>query len=209
MGKKATKTTVKANDGRRRMLAAVNIRWRQHRRDLRHDEATLKDELRSFAAQVCGLANVDSLADLNTRELGHLLDALAPGTARLPACPSLTRPTFDRTHSRPSTSQVGKGTRPGAEITHLASEPQKATLQKLVDFLEWDAPKGSSFIAKRFKSQSLGMLTFNQATKLTRILLNIAVSKEVKRQLGNDVKVTKTMTDAAIPEIKRRLGIDQ
>ena len=202
MGKKAA---VVANDGRRKMLAAVNIRWKQNRPDMRHDEEGLKQALRDFAAQVCGLGNVESLGDLNNRELGRLLDALKePSELKQPG-PGVIRGTFKGENARTlQRANVGEG-----EIVHLASEAQKATLQKLFEFLEWDQEKSANFVAKRFKSLSLAMLKFKQAQSLTRILLNIAVSKEIKRQLGASIKVSREMTRAGIPDIKRRLGIDQ
>ena len=214
MGKKAAVTT---NDARRKMLAAVNIRWKQRRPDLRHDEEGLKEGLRSFAAQVCELANVESIGDLNNRELGRLLDALKePSEMSRPmrrvkagdngvSCGMFGRGKSGDESVRPTTgSPHSKG-----EIVHLASEAQKITLQKLFEFAEWDAQKIQGFVSKRFRVKSFAMLRFHQANSLTRILLNIGVSKQIKKQVGKSVKVTEEMIRAGIPELKRKLGIDQ
>ena len=105
---------------------------------------------------------------------------------------------------------AGSETRPymDAEVVHLASEAQKATIGKLFSFLEWEEEKQAEFMWKRFRTRSVPMLKFSQAQKLTRILLNIAVVRDAKRKAPG-VRVSQGMIRAAIPSIKARLGIDQ
>jgi len=95
-----------------------------------------------------------------------------------------------------------------AEIVHLASEAQIATAAKLFEnFVRWGTEKREEWLIKRFKGKrSVAMLTFKEANHLMRILFNIAVSRDIKRKTPG-VEVSKAMIDAAIPDLKRRLGI--
>jgi hypothetical protein len=194
---------------RNRMLSAIHVKWAQKRPDIRSDKAELAGALRDFAAQVCELANVESLADLSDKELGFVLDALngkpvAGGRYAQPtptAGANVLRGTFG--HKAPRSPIVD---REPAEITHLASPGQVVTAEKLFNFVQWPLEKQEAFLERRYKTKAVSMLTFKRANGLVRILLNIAASRDIKRKMAG-VKVSQAMIKAAIPELKRRLGI--
>jgi hypothetical protein len=192
---------------RNRMLSAIHVKWAQKRPDIRSDKAELAGALRDFAAQVCELANVESLADLSEKELGFVLDALngkpagaQPTQIATRSGANVVRGTFGNKAQRPPI-----GGEP-ADITHLASPGQVATAQKLFAFVEWPLEKQEAFLGRRYKTKAVAMLTFKRANGLVRILLNIAASRDIKRKMAG-VKVSQAMIKAAIPELKRRLGI--
>jgi hypothetical protein len=96
-----------------------------------------------------------------------------------------------------------------AEIVHLASREQIVTLEKLVEFVGWDADRLAEFLQKRFRSRSFAMLTYKKATSATMILLNIAADRSLRLQHGEETRITREMIASEIPQIKRKLNIDQ
>ncbi len=154
-----------------------------------------------------GRRTIKSLTDLSDDELGMILDkmrgsgsalsapkkAVAGGSKFVPVIVAKTE----------AASPIG-----GAEIMHLASSEQVFTLEKLQAHIEWTSEQTANYLSKRFKRTGFRTLLFEQANRLTIQMLNIAAHRDLKKQHGKDVKISRKMTAAYIPELKRRLDIN-
>jgi hypothetical protein len=179
---------------RNSMIAAIHIKFRQARPDLRY---ATKDELReerlAFINNVLRLKRqITSMRDCTDRQLGLVLDALKQFQPQLPGG-----------SIKPEQSSDG-----GAEIIHLASAEQVHTINLLFDFLNWGFDTRENFLKKRFKRSSPTMLSPKQANSSVMILLTIAASREIRNR-GDVARVSRAMIRAEIPELKSRLGIDR
>ncbi len=183
---------------RARMIAAIHIKFKQVRRDLRGcTEAEIREERLAFINQTLNLKRpVSSMRDLTDRRLGLVLDKLSQLLAQPPLPNS-------RAVTTPQTEGSG-----GAEIVHLASAEQVYVINKLLDFLGWGLEAREKFISQRFKSKTPNMLSQKQAQSLTMILLYIAAQRSVKDRTGV-ARVSRKMIQAEIPDLKTRLGIDR
>lgn len=178
-------------DSRRKMLAAINIQWKELRPDLRHSPDELRAERLAFAADCLKLkGGLGSLSDLTDRQLGKVLDRFREMREQ-PALPNC---------------QVAQPPNGGAEIIHLASPEQVFTINKLLDFLGWQPSARKKFISRRFKRENPVHLRPKEAHSLTRILLNIAAARELKER---GLKATRPQIRLQIPSLKSRLGIDR
>jgi hypothetical protein len=189
-------------DARAATIAAIHITWSKIRRDLRGDKEELRDSRLQFMARVLN-REVTTSRGLSQAKLGKVLDAMRA----LESAPLLPggAPTVD---PQPSIANVP------AEVHHLATESQVATIDKLFGCMGWSPEAIASFTEKRFKRKSPRLITPKQANSLTMILMNIAASRDIKRrwreETGREVEhVSREMIRAEIPALKRRLGIDQ
>ncbi len=188
----AQRATAVKKESRRRMIAAIQIQWKQLRPDLRHAPDELRDERLAFCANVLNLRHpLGSVADLTDRQLGKVLDALKEmqSQPRLPNCEVPQRPIAQ------------------AEIIHLASPEQVYTINKLLLHLGWGPDAQKAFMRRRFKRENPVHLRPREAQSLIRILFNIACSQELKER--GFAKVTRKMIALQIPALKARLGIDR
>jgi hypothetical protein len=183
---------------RDRTIAAIHITWKKIRRDLRDAEESREQRL-AFMVGVLNLRRpIASSRDLTDRQLGKVLDRMR----ELERQPEL--PGAQTIHA--VTAEESANT--GAEIIHLATAAQVATIEKLLVHLGWSPEAQAGFIQKRFQRTSPRLLTPTQANSLTMILLNIAAAKAI-REREDVMRVTRTMIRVEIPQLKRRLGIDQ
>lgn len=184
---------------RSRMIAAIHIKFKQVRRDLRHaDEGEIRDERLAFINDTLRLKrSITSMRDCTDRQLGLVLDALG----RLESQPALP-------NSQAVPAPKAAATTGGAEITHLASAEQVYAITKLLDFLNWRAEARANFIKQRFNRTTPQMLTQKQAQTLFMILLTIAAARSVKSRTGA-ARISRKMIQAEIPDLKVRLGIDR
>jgi hypothetical protein len=184
---------------RSKTIAAIQITWKKIRRDLCDPEESREQRL-TFMAGVLNLKRpLESTRDLTDKQLGRILDRLR----ELEWQPEL--PDTQSIHALIANPTEATNE---AEIVHLATEAQVATIEKLVKFLGWGRQAQEAFLQKRFKRTSPRMMTPKQAGSLTMILLNIAASKSI-RDRSQVKRVSRVMTRAEIPALKRRLGIDQ
>jgi hypothetical protein len=199
---------------RNRALGAIHIEFARMRRDLDREE--LRDALHQYAAEVLNLSNVETMADLTDRELGWVLDAMrketavkkSVGVSVAPPAGRVVRGKFGgRGAGEVGSAERGMRDAEGAEITHLASEAMVITIAKLMDFLRWDHPeKREQWLLQKFKVRSAKTLSYKKAHSCIRVLLNIAVSRDIKRKVPGAV-VSRDMINSGIPDLKRRLGI--
>lgn len=188
----ARKASSNAGDSRKRMMAAIQIKWQQMRPDLRHSPDELREERLAFVSNVLRLRReLTSLRDLSDRQLGRVLDALNDMTV----------------HPRLPNSEVPQKPIATAEIIHLASAGQVHAINKLLNYLDWTAGFQETFIKRRYKRANPVHLRPKEAHSLLRILLNIACTRELKER--GVTKVTRAMINLQIPVLKQRLGIDQ
>ena len=174
-------------------MAAINIRWKELRPDLHGDEEAMRAERLAYAAQVLRLKHpISSMTELTNYHLNKVLFH------------------FDELQRKPSLPGIPlASTKPAepAEIIHLASAEQVFTINKLLDFLGWQAESRKKFLSARFRRENPVHLLPRQAQSLIRILLNIACSQELKSRGFR--KVTRPMIATHIPALKKKLGIDR
>jgi hypothetical protein len=142
---------------------------------------------------------IASSRDLTDKQLGRVLDRMR----ELESQPEL--PGSQTIHAVAGPSA---GLSEEAEIAHLATGAQVATIEKLLGSLGWSADARQRFLQRRFKRTSPRLLSPPQANSLTMILFNIAAAKAI-RERATVERVSRTMIRAEIPQLKRRLGIDQ
>lgn len=193
----ARQRTNTSSPARYKMIAAVQIIWKQIRVDLHGDEEALRAERLIYITEVLSLKRpLSSIRTLSDAQLGRVLDAMR----RLQTQPRLTG------YTRPALVEPAQP-ETGAEVIHLASAEQVFTINKLLTHLDWTPEYQKTFLHRRFKRQNHALLLPAQAQSLIRILLNISCTREVKqRGVG---KVTRAMISAEIPLLKARLGIDR
>lgn len=189
-------------DARTATIAAIHITWSKLRRDLRGDKEELRESRLQFMSRVLN-REITTSRGLSQAKLGKVLDAMRD----LESAPLLPggAPTVD---PQPLIANTP------AEVHHLATESQVATIDKLFGCLGWSPEAIASFTGKRFNRQSPRLITPKQANSLMMILMNIAASRDIKRRwkedTGREVEhVSREMIRAEIPALKRRLAIDQ
>jgi len=178
---------------RRKMLAKIHIEWKGLRPDLRHSSSELREGLLDFATAELNVQKLGSLSELTSIQLGRVLDAMSKmrNQPQLPGC--------EKHHVQPVDTQ--------AELIHLASNEQRWAIARLFNHLGWSLAGRAAFLQRNFRREKDALLTQKQAHSCIRILLNIAVSHELKQQFGEQKKISQTMKRAAIPQLKSRLGI--
>ena len=177
------------------MIAAIQILWKQIRVDLHGDEEALRAERLGFITEALKLKQpVESVRDLSNPQLARVLDAMR----RFQSQPRLAGYTPPVKHEAATT---------GANVIHLASAEQVFTIGKLLDLLDWTPEYQKTFLHRRFRRENPAHLRPPQAQSLTRILLNIVCTHELKAR-GVE-KVSRAMINAEIPKLKSRLGMDR
>ena len=193
-------------------IAAIQICWKQMRPDLHGDKDALREERLIWIASFLQLRRpLASIKDLTDRQMGIVLEEMRrmTGTTPKPKIVSdIARPPLDGNvvniadYRQPSPSEATE-----ADVTHLSGEAQIFTINKLVGAIGWSDEHFRDFLFSKFRCRSPRMLTFNQCTSLTMILLTIAADKELRAQ--GHAKISRAMTAKYIPILKRKLSIDQ
>lgn len=205
--KKYTPNTASmSRQSRNNAYAAININWQQMRPDLRFEPAdVIRDERLAWIANFLGLKKLDSTTELSDKQIGLLLDEMRRMTGRAPkqtAAPLTDTNVVQFPNQQRRTTELGD-----AEVVHLAGEAQIFTINKIVGFIGWSEEHFREFLFNRFRRRSPRLLKFKECNSLMMILINIAADKDL-RALGK-AKISRAMTAAHIPEIKRKLEIDR
>ena len=183
---------------RGKMIAAIQICWKQLRQDLHADADALREERLIWITDLLKLKHqIHSIKGLSDGQLGAVLDELR----RLTETP--------RPSARTATAKVVSFPHGGAEIIHLSSEAQLYALGKLVNFIGWTTEKKEAYLKPRFRVTTERMLTHKQCNSFMMHLLNIAAHRDLKQTLGKDVKISRKMTGEHIRVLKRKLQIDR
>jgi hypothetical protein len=101
------------------------------------------------------------------------------------------------------------------ETVFLSSPELVHTLEKLHAHIGWGMAWTATYLSKRLRTRitfpplSFRVLTFNQATRAVNMLLHIAAHRDLKDQRAASEKVSRQEVDKYIPELKRKLRIDQ
>jgi hypothetical protein len=192
-----------APESRNSAYAAINILWGKMRPDLKGEGAeTNREERLAWMAQFLGWRReLKSTKDLSDQEIGVVLEEMRrmTGEAHQPKQKSKSI-TFGVVESAPSG---------GAEIIHSTSAEQLYALEKLANYLEWDAERIENYLQPRFKRRNFRTLKFDQATALTIQMFNIAAHRDLKAKAKDGAKISRTQTAKYIPSLKKKLGIDQ
>lgn len=186
-------------ESRGKMIAAIQICWKQLRQDLHGDADALREERLIWVTDLLHLKHqIHSIKGLSDGQLGAVLDELH----RLTQSPTASAQTAV---AKVVTMPHGGG----AEIIHLSSEAQLYTINILLNFVGWTAARKQSYLKTRWRTTSERMLTHKQCNSFVMHLLNIAAHKDLKQIHGKDVKISRKMTGAHIPVLKKKLGIDR
>lgn len=186
-----------AKEMRRKMIAKINIIWKELRPDL-----STADELREarldFARAELNLPSLGSFTELTDGQLRRVLEVLVREQS------GAVLPGMERTkQAAPPPSAPG-----GAEVFHLASKEQCWAINAILNYLKWSSDAREGFLVKNFRRRSAQMLSPKSAHSCIRILLNIAASRDLKAAKGDaEAKVSKVEIDSYLPELKRRIGI--
>jgi len=198
----AQKTAADKKEIRRRMYAKAHATWGNLRKDLKKGSDDYKEALYMFAEAELRKPRIASLTELTQPELIRLIDALVreEKQPRLPQAAGANVLHFTPKHSSASDQSVG------GQVEHLASIGQRKAINSLFGYLGWSEFGRESFLQDRFRCKRVEMLLHKQAHSCIRILLNCAGSKYWKAQ--DKERVSQPMIRAAIPQIKRELGIN-
>jgi len=189
---------------RNAMLAKINIEFAKLRRDLRHSTEELRLERLAFCERVLNLRRpLDSMRRLTDAQLARVIEAIKA------EMPQGTLPGCSVHHFRGNERGLSCGPEEMGQVHHLAGAEQVWAITLVLDYLGWSAAGRERFIEAKYQRKSPNMLTPKQANGLLMILFNIAASNDLKRQHGEQTRVTKQMKMRYIPGLKKKLGIDQ
>jgi hypothetical protein len=190
---------------RRRLLAAINITWKEIRPDLGSADE-LREARLDFAATELRIPPIGSYSELSNSQLSKVLSAMQRERAQ----PSLAGCNVRRIQpAQEVADQVSRGT--PAEVVHLASLEQTWAINRVFKYLAWTETGCEAFLRRNFQRNNVRTLTPKQARSALTILLHIAASRDIKARAAKErrsITVTKPMKLAEIPAIKRKLGID-
>jgi hypothetical protein len=139
---------------------------------------------------------------LTQTELGRLIDALEHEQTQPPLYQPADNVLAFKARSQAATTTTNSGR---AEVSHLASLNQRYAINRLFGYLGWSDDYREEFIEKRFRCKRVEMLLHKQAHSCISILLRCAAQKYWKSQ--GKAKASKPMIAAAIPQVKRIVGI--
>ncbi len=180
----------KPSELRRKMLASIQIQWKQMRPDLHGDDAALREERLAYVTDLLNLKKpLTSLSLLSDKQLGVVLDG------------------FRRRQESPRPVETKPSVAPTADIHHLAGSEQVFTIGKIFNYLNWSVETRAEFIAERFKRPNPAMLTPRQANSLTMILLTVAANKDLRE--AGATRISRRDTNAYIPTLKSKLEIGE
>ena len=197
---------------RTRLMRKIHAEFPKLRPDLRHSTEELKLERRAFCERALNLRKpLESMSRLSNEQLGKVIEAIKREmpSPQLPGCSvHHFKGKATAAPASPVASPPADGQQPG-EIHHLAGAEQVWAIRRVISHLGWSKEGAERFIKARYRSTGPEMLTPRQATALLVILFNIAASRELKAKRGADEPVTRAMIAAHLPQLKRKLGIDQ
>jgi hypothetical protein len=196
------RTTTERKEIRNRMYAKIHAIWSKLRPDLRKGSADYKEALYVFAEAELKKPQIGSFTELTQTELGRLIDALEHEQTQPPLYPPPANVIAFKPRSRVEPTPAGSQQ---AEVNHLASLSQRFAINGLFGYLAWSEDWREEFLEKRFRCKRVEMLLYKQAHSCISILLRCAASKYWKSQ--GKQKVSKPMIAAAIPEVKRIVGM--
>lgn len=186
---------------RRKLLASINIIWKELRRDLHHSPSELREARLDFASAELKIPTIGSFSELTNYQLGKVLEAMQREKAqpRLAGCNVQTfQPAQQQANIQPSQ----------ADVTHLASDQQVWAIGRIFRYLGWSEKGREEFFKRNFRRNTPKMLTPKQAASAINILLGIAAARDIKARKGKQIKVSDGMKRAEIPALKYRIGID-
>lgn len=201
----------RARNIRQKMLAKIHIEYQRLRPDLRHSTEELREERLLFCQNALGLSRPPaSLRDLTDKQLGRVIEAIAKeySEPKLPGCDAHGTRASVRSNLSRHCSANDMISSSSAEVIHLASEEQTWAINRIFEYLGWSPEGRTRFIEGRFNRKSEKLLKPNEAQSLTFILLRIAASNDLKKD-SRIVRVTKSMIGSYIPQLKKKLGIEQ
>lgn len=182
------------------MFGAIHIRWKQLRPDLHHPSDDSREQLLELVSSELRLQDLQSLKELNNRQLARVLDVLASEQGR-------KGPNVVRLGSRTPRKASDSTDTPGV-VEHLAGLEQIWAINSLFGYLGWREGSREEFIAAKFHGRrNPAHLRPKEANVLLWILLRTAASKDLKA--GTDRKISKKEINAYIPKLKAQLGIDR
>jgi hypothetical protein len=191
-------------DVRRKMMAKINIEFPKLRPDLRHSTEELRLERLAFCERVLHLRKpLESMRHLTNPQLERVIEAIKAEMPQgaLPGC--------GVHHFRGADRGSGSGGEQMGRIHHLAGAEQVWAINQVLDYLGWSQAGRERFIKAKFDRTSPNLLTPKKANSLLMILFNIAASRDLKSEHGEQTVITKQMKARYIPELKTKLGIDQ
>jgi hypothetical protein len=188
---------------RNRTYAKIHAIWGKLRPDLRKGTLDYKEALYVFAEAELKKPQIGSFTELTQTELGRLIDALER-EQKQPALYAESSGNVVRFQSKNSQSPATP--KQSEAVEHLASLNQRFAISRLFGYLGWGDYGREQFLQSKFRCKRVEMLLQKQAHNCIRILLNCAASKYWKAQ--GKQSVSKPMIVAAIPRIKKEIGID-
>ena len=196
------RTTAERKEIRHRMYAKIHAIWAKLRPDLRKGSADYKEALYVFAEAELKKPQIGSFTELTQTELGRVIDALEHEQTQPPLYqPAAKVIAFKaRNHVQTATASGQQ-----ADVNHLTSLNQRYAINRLFGYLGWSDDYREEFIEKRFRCKRVEMLLHKQAHSCISILLRCAAQKYWKSQ--GKAKASKPMIAAAIPQVKRIIGI--
>jgi hypothetical protein len=197
-------TSKSSDEARRKMLARINIEFPKLRPDLRHSPEELRLERLVFCEKVLSLRSpLDSMRRLTNVQLGKVIEAIKREMPQgnLPGC--------GVHHFKKQAVACGVEQLGGGSVIHLAGKEQTWAIEKLFEYLGWTNQGCEHFLKNKYNRITPKLLAPKQANSCLMILFNIAASRDLKAKHGQDKHISRTMIHAYIPELKRKLGIDQ
>jgi hypothetical protein len=190
---------------RRKLLASINITWKELRNDLHNSPKELREARLDFASAELRIPPIGSFSELTSYQLGKVLEAMQ----REKTQPRLAGCNVQRIQP---TSQASTSSPKGAAVVdHLASNEQTWAIGKILSYLRWGEKGREGFFQRNFRRNNQRMLTPKQAGSAIRILLGIAAARDIKARYaakGIAIKVSEEMKRAELPALKYRIGID-
>ncbi len=186
------------------MYAKIHVIWTSLRPDLKKGTSDYKEGLYMLAEAELKKPQIGSLTELTLAELSKLIQVLEHEQAQ----PPLYRDSGNIVPFKSSKGQpdASISDQVNAPVEHLASLNQRFAISKLFGYLGWGDYGRGKFLEKNFRCKRAEMLLHKQAHSCINILLRCAASKYWKDQ--GKQPVSTPMINAAIPRIKREIGID-
>jgi hypothetical protein len=192
---------------RNSLYAKLHVLWSKLRPDLAKGTDEYKEALYGFTEQELGIARIGSMTELTDAKLLTLIKVLEREAGQ----PSLFKEPVSGVSGNVvafTPNQKGKekkevtNTKP---VEHLASGEQCFAINRIFGYLGWSTSGREKFMENKCRTTEARRLTKKQAHSFINILLRCAASKYWKAQ-GHDT-VSNPMIKAAIPTIKRQIGI--
>jgi hypothetical protein len=200
----AARSAIEKKQVRNRTYGKIHTIWGNLRPDLRKGSADYKEALYMFAEAELKKPQIGSFTELTQAELGDLIAALEREHRQPALYTSESSGNVTRLQSKHS--PASSTSQPSEPVEHLASLNQRFAIARLFGYLGWGDYGREQFLQSKFRCKRIEMLLQKQAHNCIRILLNCAASKYWKAQ--GKTTVSKPMISAAIPRIKKEIGID-